>query len=174
MHTSLVLVALALLNSAALESPAWMTDYDLARKTGREEQKPLAVFVSSGTRGWHRVTKEGKLANETARILADDYVCVYVDSDAAWGKRLASALELPDGLGLVISDRTGRLQAYHHVGDVANEDLARNLHRYADAERPVRTTETDSSQHVSYYPPEPPPYYYAPPQSFSFGGGRSC
>jgi len=173
MHTSIVLIALGLLNSAALESPAWKTDYDSARKTGREEQKPLAVFVGSGAKGWHRVTKEGKLAKETSQILAEDYVCVYVDANQSWGKKLASAFELPDGVGLVISDRTGRLQAFHHVGELSNEDLVRHLHRYADAERAVRTTETDSGQHVSYYPPEPPPYYYAPQPAFSYPG-RSC
>ena len=173
MHTSIVLVALGLLNAAALESPAWITDYDSARKTGREEQKPLAVFVGSGAKGWHRVTKEGKLGKETSRILTDEYVCVYVDADQPWGKKLASAFELSDGVGLVISDRTGRLQAYHHIGELANEDLARHLHRYADAERSVRTTETDYSQRVSYYPPEPAPTYYAPQPAFSYPG-RSC
>ena len=168
-----LLIALGLLNSAVLESPAWMTDYDLARKMGREGQKPLAVFVGSGANGWHQVTKEGKLAKESAQILADGYVCVYVDAEQPWGKRLASALELPNGLGLIISDRSGAVQAYYHAGDLANEDLAQHLQRYSDTERVVRTTETDSSQRVSYYPPDRSAYYYAPPQ-FSFGGGRSC
>ena len=173
MHTSVLLIALGLIHSAALDSPAWMTDYDSARRTGREEQKPLAVFIGSGVRGWHRVTKEGKLGKDTSRLLADEYVCVYVDSDLPWGKKLASAFELPDGLGLVISDRTGQLQAYHHVGELANEDLVRHLQRYADAEHFVRTTETDASQRVSYYRSEPPPSYYAPQPAFSYPT-RSC
>ena len=48
MHTSLLLFALGLLGSVATESRSWHIDYDLSRKTGRDEQKPLAVFMNCG------------------------------------------------------------------------------------------------------------------------------
>jgi hypothetical protein len=105
---------------------------------------------------------------------------VYVDTTQAAGQRLAGAFEIPSGLGLVISDFSGAIQAFHHEGDLPEPELDRYLRRYTDAERPVRTTETNPVRQVSYSPAEvssgprssfvPVPFSSVP----YFGGGRSC
>src|SRR5260370_29597024 len=111
MYTSVALAALAgFLANALPESPSWQTDYSVARKLGKEDRKPLAVFIGSGNTGWNQLTKEGKLSSAANRVLTTEYVCVYVDTSRASGKRLASAFEVSDGLGLILSDRTGALQ----------------------------------------------------------------
>ncbi len=159
-------------------SPAWQGDYDLARKLGRDGRKPLAVFIASGKSGWNHLSKEGSLGTETSRILAAEYVCVYLDTNQKAAKRLATAFEIQDGTGLILSDRTGGVQAFRHEGELADKELLRQLKRYADPERVVRSTEGNSVERASYYAPEDPParYDYVQPayyRSFS-GGGRSC
>jgi hypothetical protein len=137
----------------------------------------LAVFIGAGRSGWEQVSRTGQLGKETQRILASQYVCVYVDSAEPGGQRLASAFEIPQGLGLVISDRSGERQAFHHPGDLAAPDLQRSLQRYTDRERPLRVTETNGTRQVSYYPDARAvaPQWAAPVSApVYFGGGRSC
>jgi hypothetical protein len=55
-------------------------------------------------------------------------------------------------VGVVLSDRTGSLQAFYHKGDMASADLIRFLKRCAEPNRNVRTTETiNSSMQTSMY-----------------------
>src|SRR5438552_11463178 len=86
--------------TAVVETPSWLTDYGEARQRGKEERKPLAVFIGSGHQGWEKVSRTGKLDNEAQRILASQYACLYVDTTQPAGQRLAAALEVPDGLGV--------------------------------------------------------------------------
>jgi hypothetical protein len=53
-------------------------------------------------------------------------------------------------MGLVISDRSGKIQAYHHDGGLAASDLAAKLERFADPDLEVQSTE--SNVRTSYYP----------------------
>jgi hypothetical protein len=181
MYSTLMLVALSgvLSSSSLLDEPAWLTDYAAARKQARAVQKPLAVFLGSGKAGWERLSKEGKLEKQAKRVLAGEYVCVYLDTAKAGGRDLASAFEIPNGTGLVISDRTGGLQAFSHEGNLANKDLMNYLKRYAEPERVVQATETNPARRSNYYQPAyqqqwAQPNYYNPPPAFSpmfFGGG---
>ena len=40
---------------------------------------PLAVFLGKGANGWQSVTKDGKIDAKTTELLAQKYVCLYVD-----------------------------------------------------------------------------------------------
>src|SRR5262249_12311601 len=126
MYTSVVLFALSgfLASSANAEEPGWLQEYGEARQTGRQQEKPLAVFIGSGETGWEQVSREGKLAKDVKQLLAANYVCLYVNTDDKNGKRLASAFEFGEGPGIVISNRTGRVQAFRHQGDLDNQTLA--------------------------------------------------
>jgi hypothetical protein len=177
MYTSLMLVALSGLVATEVndDPPSWPSDYRAARQQATSQQKPLAVFLGSGPQGWDQVAKSGKLSPDTESILNRDYVRVYVDSASEEGRRLARALDVPEGAGLVISNRSGDLMAFHHAGTLSNADLTRYLKRYADPQRDVQSTESTATERVSYYaqPAAPPaaapamaPAYYP-----SFGGG---
>jgi hypothetical protein len=178
MYTPALLIALSgLLTPMMSESPSWQTDYDAARKLGREERKPLAIFVGAGRAGWDLVSEEGKLAKEAKRILAASYVCVYIDRKYSAGKQLAGAFEISEGVGLIISDCTGQIQAFWHDGDLADDDLVRYLRRYADPDRVIHSTETNPAPHVSYYYPADEYRPHSSHQRFYFtspGGGHSC
>jgi hypothetical protein len=182
MYTSALLVGLTgLLAPSVLAEPVWLTDYGAARRLGQEGGKPLAVFVGSGKAGWNQLATEGQLSNESRRVLSDKYVCLYVDLGGPDGKRLAGSFELAGGPGLILSDQTGKLQAYRHEGDLADDDLIRSLQKYGDPDVVVLATEDAGLQRTSYYspeqPPQPAPVYYPPPAyypSFRGGGGRSC
>jgi hypothetical protein len=181
MFTTTLAVALAgFMASTMLESPSWHAEYDPAQQAAKKAHKPLAVFVASGKSGWNLISREGELSKDVLQLLAKNYICVYVDTDLKEGNQLAAEFEIPNGLGLVVSDHAGKYQAFHHRGDLSSEQLAGYLRRYANPERIVRATETNTAERVSYYPLESdlsPSYSQAVPyaRGFSAGGsGRSC
>jgi len=128
------------------ETPHWLNDYAVARQQGQAGNKPLAVFVGYGRAGWEKLAKEGRLGKEVERTLAAHYICVYVDTNTKPGRRLAAALEVDETLGIVISDPSGDYMAFHHDGDLANQDLERYLKRYADPALELSATETNPSR----------------------------
>jgi hypothetical protein len=144
-------------------------DYDSAQMLGKKESKPLAVFFGSGKAGWDQVTRERELSKEVRQLLAKNYICVYIDTKHPTGRQLASSFEVSERIGLVVSDHTGNYQAFHHQGDLPNEQLLQYLTRYADSQRIVRTTDTNRPATVDYSPEISPaavqPYYQS---------GRSC
>lgn len=155
MYTSLMLFALAGYTSsmATQEAPPWQSDYREARKQAELEKKPVAVFFGSGKEGWHKVARSGSLGNENQQLLAGQYVCVFLDSSTEEGKRVAKALEVSTDAGLVISDRGGQVMAFHHQGDLTNQDLNWYLKRYAEPGRAAAATETELTfTRRSYYP----------------------
>jgi hypothetical protein len=184
MCTTVVLVALSgtLASSVSSTEPGWLNEYGKARLRGQQEEKPLAVFIGSGKAGWEQVSREGKLAREVKQLLAQNYVCLYVDTAEEAGKRLAMAFEVTYGPGLVISNHSGNVQAFRHEGDLDNPALEQYLRRFADPNQVVTRTETNPSSRVSYYSPGPvqytAPIQFSPmrgPPMSSFGSvGRSC
>jgi hypothetical protein len=173
MYTSVTLAALvASLAGPSLQiGPRWHRDYNQALLEAAREGKPLAVFVGSGRQGYVQLSREGRLGPQTQRFLAANYVCVYADTNSNAGAGLADELAISRGRGLVISDRTGTVQAFSHDGDLPEAALTSYLHRFADPNLVVRTTVTNPDDRVSYS--TPPPVFYAPAFS-GFGGGRSC
>lgn len=176
---STTLIALAsFVASTVGASPAWHAEYGAAQRMGKEAHKPLAVFIGSGKAGWNQISREGELPKDVKRLLAKDYICVYVDTEQEAGKQLASAFEVSAGLGLVVSDHTGKYQAFHHQGNLSSGQLLRYLSRYADPEHVVTSTEMNLPEQQNYYPPQsyPSTSYYTPVRYASgFGGsGRSC
>jgi hypothetical protein len=164
-------------SSALATEPAWVTEYAKARQLGQSEEKPLAVFIGTGKSGWEQVTREGKFAKEVKQLLAQKYVCLYVNREDDAGKQLASAFEVADGPGLVISSRSGSVQAFRHEGNLENQSLESYLQRYAEPDRVTTQTETNPSRRISYYES------FAPVQVQSGAGfsgpsfrsvGRSC
>jgi hypothetical protein len=171
MYTSVLVIALlGFSDSPAPESPKWMTDYSAARKLGKEQKKPLVVIFGSGEDGWNALSRKGTLSKEARRTLATEYVCVYADTKAKDGQELAASFDMPASLGVVVSDRTGDLQAFRHEGDLASGTLLRYLRRYADPAFVARVTETNPA-------PRREAPVYAPPVFTGFmggGGGGGC
>jgi hypothetical protein len=165
MYASMLLIALSGIAPVVKDEPAWVKDYSVARKLCQAEQKPMAVFLGSGSKGWNDLSREGRLDKETARLLAQHYVCLYLDRTTEEGQLTAQALEMQDSRGIVISSSSGKLQAFRHEGDLSNQDLAKYLRRFSNPDLVVLHTETN--------PPEqdyiaPAPYYR------SVTIGRSC
>jgi hypothetical protein len=178
MFSSIGLCTLAFCGQTlVLTTPAWRTDYGEAVQAGKTQGKPLAVFVSSGADGYEQVSRGGPLSPAARALLAKAYVCVYADTTQPVGKRLAEALEI-SGRGLVISDRSGQSQAFHHVGELTDAELTRTLERFASVGT-VRTTETNTTSRASYYPTystgtaAPAAPAYQPVIQFR-SSGRSC
>src|SRR6185369_2281216 len=83
--------------------------------------------------------REG-VTRENGKLLAQSYVSVYIDATTEEGKKLASYYRMTQGL--VISDRTGELQALRLTGAVCAEDLATSLERFSKPDLVVTTTAT--------------------------------
>jgi hypothetical protein len=179
MYTSILLLALSGATPAmtTADGPSWQQDYSAARRRAAREKKPLAVFLAPGKGSWDKIGRDGGLGEEARRLLAQNYVCVHVDTGKTEGQRLAEAFEMPEGLGIVVSDRTGDLQAFRHEGDLANRDLARYLQRYADPDRVVRATESNPGQPAGYSygaPSYPVLQSYPVMRSGYWGGMGGC
>ncbi len=180
MYTSMLLLALIAAPAAdADDGPTWMSDYSAAVTKADADKKPLAVFVGSGQEGYMKLSRDGKLGKAVDQLLAKSYVPVYIDSTTPKGQKMAKALELTNGLGLVLSDRTGNTMAFYHEGDLARADLLRYLNKYADPDLVVERTETNpATQRTSYYGPggaapagTPSISYYPPTVPAYYGGG---
>ena len=149
MYTSLLLAALYAPGAEAL---VWETDYQAARKECARLEKPMAVFLGAGKDGPGKVV-QGGINGDARQILGDRYVCVHIDTATAAGKRLAEQFEMPGGQGIVISDRTGRVQAFRHEGDLSAADLGSYLQRYSQPGYRVAITETATGGGTSFYAP---------------------
>jgi hypothetical protein len=151
MYTSVVLALVGLYAPTLDQEPVWNANYWQARKQGQQQGKPLAVFVGSGQAGFEKLSREGRLSPAVRRTLQASYVCVYLDTNTREGGSLAETFAINNGVGVVLSDRTGQTQAFHHDGELAETDLVHNLQRFADPD--VVVQETITNHRVSYYPP---------------------
>lgn len=154
----------ALLVSSLLV-PTWHGDYSEAQRQAADQKKPLVVVFGSGADGWSKIIRDKSPDQEVSNLLLKEYVCVYVDTDSASGKRLAENFELPGKIGLVISDRALSTQALWHPGDMTNAYAVHYLQKYASADVVIRGTETTATSRVSYYPSQG--YSAAPTRSIS-------
>jgi hypothetical protein len=143
MYTLMAVVALTTSVSTATLSPnpTWLDDYGAARARVAAAGKPMAVFVGSGQDGWGSVVRDGSLDPALNKLLADKFICLYVDTTTAGGRALAGAFEVA-GHGLVISDRKGASQAYSLSGDLTKAELVRALEKYAEVGAEAQATET--------------------------------
>jgi hypothetical protein len=112
-------------------APGWNVDYLLARRRAAEVEKPLAVFIGLGEKGWQALGAEGQLSPEVYRLLAEQYVCVYLDASGWAGYAWAKAFDADGAPMLILSDRSGNYQAFRHVGALSNESLLEALQRYS-------------------------------------------
>lgn len=179
MHTSLILVALlgpAESFETQKQTLTWQDSYSTARQMGRQQGKPLAVFVGNGRTGWKKVAEEGDLSEKAKRLLAQGYICFYVDRTQPDGDRLAESFEVVSGPALVVSSRDGKDQVFSHAGKLTAQNLETRLAKYAGSEVITRTEMlVDPRVSFAYNPtssgatnaPTPQPYV-AP----SFGGSN--
>jgi hypothetical protein len=151
----------------------WQDSYSTARQMGGRQDKPLAVFIGNGPAGWKEVAEEGDLSEKASRLLAQGYICLYVDRTQPGGVDLAESFGVPSGTGLVVSSRDGKGQAFFHSGKLTAADLETRLAKYS--EQIVTRTEQLVDPRVSFsYDPTSSGAYNAPPTqpyaSPSFGG----
>ncbi len=170
MQTLIAVIALAgsiATNNIPDKRPRWQTDYFEARSRAIDGGKPLAVFIGSSKTDWNKGVRDSMDA-KVNEWLSDKYVCVFVDTDTSNGKALADQFAVAKK-GLVISDRSGNSQQFHHSGDVQRDELLKVLKRYADPTRAFHATETLAQ--VSPPPAPAAPTYspYAPAIRLSGG-----
>jgi hypothetical protein len=149
MYTS-CLVGLMLAQGISVDTPVWQKSYGGALEAGQKQGRPVAVFVGSGPQGQAALVKDGHFSPELLKVLAQNYVCLYLDRSQSSNQSLISDLGIAK-TGLVISDRTGAYQAYHHDGAISQADLARQLGRFASPNLVVSRTISNGTQRVSYY-----------------------
>jgi hypothetical protein len=138
---AVVALATSVSTSTLSPNPSWLNDYGTAQRRVAAVGKPMAVFVGNGHEGWKNVVRDGGLTPAVSKLLADKFVCLYVDTSTAAGRNLAGTFEVASR-GLVISDKAGTSQAFSLSGDLTKAELARTLAKYAESNGQVQTTET--------------------------------
>jgi hypothetical protein len=175
LRSSIGLLALSVLlagsaSAVSAQEIAWKRSYQEGRLQGQKTGKPLAVFIGAGSTP-EKAIPEGTLGSAIRKILADHYVCVHLDAARDDQQRLLRELGIRSDRGLVLSDRTGDLQAYSCDGPMSDSDLERQLRTFADPAVVIRTTLTGNApsvtpanplQRVSYYPSAQEEYRPAP------------
>ena len=153
MYTSMFGFAVTAMLSAA--APTFQTDYRDAKALAARESKPLLVVLCTctGEAAWNRIAIEGSLGTESLKVLRESYVCVYVDTASDRGSRLAADFDLTNGPALIISDKTGEVQAYRHDGAQPASQLAEVFKTYANPDRLVSTTESNQKPVTTNYAP---------------------
>lgn len=135
--TTFAAVALSAALTAGAATPTWQSDYAKALQTASAEQKPIAVFIGKGETGYTKVAG-GQIPTDAGQLLAQNYVCVYVNTDTAAGKALAGKFDISKGL--IISGKGGDVQALRYAGTVTPIELTGFLTKYSSA-KAVTTTE---------------------------------
>ena len=157
--TSLAAVALSgLVSSAIPAQPAWTSDYRQALSAATELHKPIAVFITKGAQA--ELTK-GEGLGDAAKLLKEGYVALHIDTTTEKGRKLAKSFDLAEGL--IISDKTGGVQALRHAGTVSPTELSGYLTKYAGTES-VTTTDYRSTGEAAPAAGQPVPAspQYAP------------
>ena len=166
---SIILASFAGTVTAASPAPAavaWHTDYAQVRKLAAEQHKPVAVFISQGANGSTRLITEGTMSADTAKLLQDRFVCLYIDTSTEQGKQLAQAFEMMEGL--VLSDRGGVRQAVRHQGRITTATLNSHLNQLTMPVGTIQSTSfySPSSAQSTTTSPHNPIYYSYPSSSF--------
>lgn len=131
---------------------SWKKSYWEARDQGQKVKKPLAVIVGTGPTGFQQVLSDGTLSSDVRKILADEYIPVYLDADKAENAKLIQELGILSKKGVVLSCRAGETQAYFHEGSLSEVELTRQLKHFADPNVSIRSTLNGSGRY-SYYQP---------------------
>jgi hypothetical protein len=152
MNTVMITVLGSMLLAGQSATPTWQKSYSQARLQSSAQSKPIAVMFGSSSNGWMNVVKDAAPTEEVTRLLTDKYICCYVDTTSPKGKQLAENFGITADTGMVISDRTGQLQAFWHQGDMSSNDLTSCLTKFS-TDRPITTTETNRTVRTSNYPP---------------------
>jgi hypothetical protein len=145
--TTLAVLALAgSLTTGASPSPGWQPDYAQALTAASEQRKPIAVFIGQGSDKVKQMLSDGRIPSESARMLRNSYVSVFIDTETSVGRELSAKFELAEGL--VISGPGGTHQALRHAGALTGSDLTRQLEKFASAGQPATTVSTTTGSPV--------------------------
>jgi hypothetical protein len=135
--TSSLALVLGLMSNS--NSMTWQTDYGSAMKLAAKEKKPLVVFIGHGKEGVNTLVENGGITSIETKVLSDSFISLYVDADSEAGKSLTTSFNMTEGI--VISDRTGSLQAVRHEGNVSHSELNEYLTKYSEPNKVITTTE---------------------------------
>jgi hypothetical protein len=158
MHTSVSLLITTMVIGQATappSTPVWQKSYSEARELTQASKKPMAIFIAPGPAGAKQAITEGALTDTLQKVLATKYVCVYLDTNNSTHQSLIEALRIRGGFGVVVSDHTGGLMAFHHDGKISQANLQSHLDYFADSAVQVKTTisNTTNTARPSYYGP---------------------
>ena len=115
MSTTMAVIALTGVMGGNVSGPVWLDDYRVAQARVTATGKPMVVFVGTGKAGWESVVREGGFESALTTLLSDKFVCLYVDANTSSGRSLADEFQVGTR-GLIISDKSGRTQAYSASG----------------------------------------------------------
>lgn len=127
--------------------PTFAPTYSKALSLAQEQKKPVAVFIGQGTEGFTKLVTDGGLTADAAKALKAEYVCLYVDATTEAGKDLAGSFQMTEGV--ILSDRSGGLQALRHEGAISPVVL--NSYAVTYSQPALAVTQTSYSGRTSLF-----------------------
>jgi hypothetical protein len=118
------------IHAGDISAPVWHDEYGLALREAELTGKPVAVVIGRGKNGASTIAKEGNLGPEVRKLLADWYICLYIDADRPTGQEWVDAFEAVLMPTLVLSDHSRVYQAYRHAGILDTAQFAQQLQKY--------------------------------------------
>jgi hypothetical protein len=161
--TSLAAVLVGL--SAVATGPTWLTDYRAALARVSAEHKPVAVFIAPGANGYAKLVHEGQLGTDATLLLSQQYVALHIDPTTPAGQQTAQSFGMTEGL--VISDRSGGIQAYRHVGPLSQAELTASLRVCAETTPAIVPVSTSTSHYPAAPAVSAPPTIVTPTSLFA-------
>ncbi|HMP00910.1 MAG TPA: hypothetical protein PKD86_05965 [Gemmatales bacterium] len=141
--TCLALMALWPISAKAAPGPVWHADYREGMKIAARLDRSVAVVVGRGS--VDSLLRNGAMPAEAQKLLAEHYVCIFVDQEAAEGKRLAKEFNATGQTVLVISDKTRQVQAVRKVGPLQPAEVTTLLATYKTHNMQQRPTTVPST-----------------------------
>lgn len=166
-----VMLALFLLGADGSELKTWQTDYAKALQEVQRTDRPLFIVFDSNSSAVGKMVHDDVFMNEQVeKLLAANYVRMFVDVETKEGKALAAQFAATEFPRIVIIDRSADWQVYRKSGNHSADEVASLLSQFRTSKLTTSTTRTVSgSTQSSYFDST-----WSSSSSFGSFGGSTC
>ena len=116
----------------------WHTDYGVALREARREQRPLLVLIDRPSKDQQKATPIRLDFNRSAVELLQHYLICRIDTSTTYGRKVAKAFRAEELPYLSIIDKTGRSILFQRAGTLTADHFRSVLLTYRRGEKPVR------------------------------------
>jgi hypothetical protein len=148
---TLVLLGVLATSQVATTSDQWLSDYGVALKQAKEQQRPLLIVIDRPADAAARISQISHIEEKPADGLKN-YVLCRVDADTEYGKAVAKAFEATTLPHTAVIDKTGSKILFTKQGQFTSSEWTTTLASYRAGVRPVAYSSYVEQTFGSYCP----------------------